>query len=122
MKEQKYTISGLTLAITHMDAMLGFYSQVFQIQFEEEQMFGTILYSGNWGGLNLLFCPAELAGNTATENRHQFDIIVPDLSQTIAEALLHGGMQLGEISEDENTLRVGMYDPDKNTIVFKQLK
>ena len=34
------------------------------------------------GAFDLLFCPAELAGITADQNRHQFDIVIPDIEQT----------------------------------------
>ncbi len=122
MNTSEYTLAGLTLATTQMDAMRAFYAQVFQIQFEEVTMSGRSLYSGDWGGLKLLLCPADLAGIQADQNRHQFDIVVFDLSKTIEQALLHGGMQLGEITEDEKAWSVGMYDPDKNSLVFKQMK
>ena len=66
------------MAITNMQKMLAFYSNVFQIEFTEKEMYGSHLYSGIWGELNLLFCPAEIAQNTAEQNRHQFDIEVSD--------------------------------------------
>jgi len=122
MENPGYNIQGITIAITNMKQMLAFYSNVFDIQFEEREMYGSKLYSGIWGGLNLLFCPAEIAQNTATQNRHQFDITVSDVQKTIELVLKYKGNTMGEISEDKTTLSIGVYDPDKNSIIFKQLK
>ena len=122
MKHPNYTIEGLTIAITHMEQMVNFYSQVFNISFEKREMYGSTLYSGEWGGLKLLFCPAEIARNTAVQNRHQFDILVSDLQSTMELAIKHGGKLMGEVVEDDNTQSIGIYDPDNNSLIFKQVK
>ena len=117
-----FKITSLTMAITHMEAMLKFYSEIFNIKFEEMGMYGAKLYSGTWGQLGLLFCPAELAQNTATQNRHQFDIEVEDLDALQELVLNHGGELMGEVVEDERARSLSVYDPDNNSIVFKQPK
>ncbi len=122
MEKPNYEIEGMTMAITEMDSMLKFYSNIFNIHFTEKEMYGSKLYSGTWGGLNLLFCPAEIAGNTAEQNRHQFDIVVPELPKLVQLVIQNGGTLMGEIVEDDQSLSVGVYDPDKNSILFKQLK
>ena len=122
MNDSQYQIEGMTMAITHMDEMLRFYSNLFLISFEEKEMFNTRLYTGKWGDLKLLFCPAEIAQNTATQNRHQFDIVVSDLASIIDLAKRNGGEIMGEIAETDNELSVGIYDPDKNSIILKQYK
>ena len=122
MSEFDFKIEGMTIAITKMEEMLTFYENVFQIKFEEKAMFGSKLYAGVWGNLNLLFCPAKIAGNTATQNRHQFDIIVPNLQKTIEKATRFGGKTMSDIVEDDSSSSVGIYDPDNNSILFKQLK
>ena len=122
MKKEQYQIEGLTIAINNMDEMLNFYSSVFGIDFELIEIFNTNLFAGEWGGMKVLFCPAELAGNTAKQNRHQFDIIVPNLNEILVKAILTGGEKMGDIEEDEQSLSVGIYDPDQNSIIFKQLK
>ena len=122
MEQPDYKIEGLTIAITNMKQMLDFYSNVFNVKFEAKKMYGTTLYTGVWGGLNLLFCPAEIAGNTAIQNRHQFDITVPDLQSIIGLATKHGGKLMGEIAEDRHSRSIGIYDPDNNSITFKQVK
>lgn len=112
----------MTIAITNMESMLKFYTALFNIKFTEQEMFGTKLYSGQWGDLKLLFCPAEIARNTATQNRHQFDIVVSDIHQTVGVAINNGGAKMGEVNEDDQTLSVGIYDPDQNSMTFKELK
>ena len=122
MKKEQYQIEGLTIAINNMDEMLNFYSSVFGIDFELIEIFNTNLFAGEWGGMKVLFCPAELAGNTAKQNRHQFDIIVPNLNEILVKAILTGGEKMGDVEEDGQSLSVGIYDPDQNSIIFKQLK
>ncbi|MEM7297350.1 MAG: VOC family protein [Bacteroidota bacterium] len=117
-----YTIEGMTLAVHQMDKMIQFYSNVFNIQFEAKEMFDNTLYSGTWGDLKVLFCPAELAGNEARQNRHQFDIITTNLEGCIDNVKMNGGSLMGEISEDDNMKSIGIYDPDHNSIVLKQPK
>lgn len=117
-----YKIEGMTVAITNMEAMLNFYTALFNIKFTQQEMFGTKLYSGQWGELKLLFCPAEIAQNTATQNRHQFDIIVSDIYKAIDIATKNGGKLIGEINKDNHSLSAGVYDPDQNSMTFKQLK
>ena len=122
MEKHSYQIEGMTIAIKNMEQMLAFYSNAFNIMFTEKEMYDSKLYSGVWGGLKLLFCPAEIAGNTAVQNRHQLDIVVSDLQKIIKTVTNYGGVLIGEIVEDEYSWSVGIYDPDKNSLVFKQLK
>ena len=117
-----YKIEGVTIAVTNMEAMRTFYEKLFGIDFEEKRLFGSLLYSGYWGILNLLLCPAEIAKNSATQNRHQFEIIVQDIQKAIKLAVRNGGTKMGEISEDKDCWSIGIYDPDNNSMVLKQTK
>ena len=116
-----FQFEGLTIAVTNMRPMLQFYSRVFGIEFKEQELFGATLYAGEWGELQLLFCPAAIAQNTAQQNRHQFDLLVADLDQLIETAIAAGGQLMGPVTEDEHAKSVGIYDPDRNSMVFKQL-
>lgn len=115
-----YQIEGLTIAVTDMPKMLDFYRAVFDISFTEQAMYGAELYSGQWGDMKLLLCPAELAQNTAEQNRHQFDILVDDLDMVLQVAKSHGGQMMSHVTEDGGFRSVGLYDPDRNSMVFKQ--
>ncbi|MEQ9403966.1 MAG: VOC family protein [Cyclobacteriaceae bacterium] len=120
MKEGNYQIEGLTIAVTNMDQMLEFYSNVFGVEFTEMKMYGTSLYSTEWSGLKLLFCPAEIAGIDANRNRQQFDIRVNTIEQSIDKSLKHNGKMLGELQITEELKTVAVFDPDGNSIVFKE--
>jgi len=122
MKKEEYKIEGFTLAVQNMDAVKTFYANVFGITFKEIKMYGSTLYSGVWGSLNILLCPAEIAHNTARQNRHQFDILVSDIDRFIEKIKKNGGKTIGEKSKDEQAWSIGVYDPDENSIVLKQLK
>ncbi len=116
-----YQLEGLTLAVTRMDDMLAFYKGVFGLEFEAQEMHGFKLYKTEWANLSLLFCPASLAQNTATQNRHQFDIIVSDLDEVVKAAKANHGELMHEPTDMGGVKSVGIYDPDRNSMVFKQL-
>lgn len=121
MKESKFKIEGVTLAITDVDNMLNFYTHVFDIEFQGKQMFGTKLYFGKWGTLDLVLCPAAVARNEVKQNRHQFEIAVPNLDKFIEKVSDKGGELMGSINTGpDGTRSIGIYDPDKNSIVVKQ--
>lgn len=118
----KFEIEGITLAVFKIEQMLEFYANVFGIEFTAQEMFGATLYTGNFDYLKLLFCPAEIARNEARQNRHQFDIIVFDLEKMLSKVVEFGGEIIGDVLEDENFKRVGIYDPDRNSMVLKEWK
>jgi len=122
MSNPTFQIEGMTVAITHMDQMVRFYSKIFGIDFREKQMYGATLYEGRWGGFNLLFCPAEIARNTAEQNRHQLNVVVSNLKGLMERVKNLGGEVMGEVLEDEKSLSVGIYDPDKNSMTLKEYK
>ena len=108
------------MAVTNMEQMLAFYKEVFKVDFEEKQMFGSTLYSGEFAGLHLLFCPNEIAKVQAQKNRQQLDVIVPNVEQIIKAAKLFVGSQLGEVTDKEKQRVAAIIDPDGNSIVVKQ--
>jgi predicted enzyme related to lactoylglutathione lyase len=115
-KFDDYEIEGLTLAVNDMPRMLKFYESVFGISFSERTEFGVKLYSGRWANLNVLFCPTEIAKNKATQNKHQFDILVKDLNSWMKKCTENEGVVFSEVVSSEGILSVSIYDPDKNTI------
>ena len=115
-----YQITGLTLAVTNMQQMLEFYEGVFQIRFTMQEMQGHQLYKTKWLGMDLLFCPAELANNTATQNRHQFDIATENIIATVELVQAHHGIMMHDIIQQGDTKTVSVYDPDHNSMVFTE--
>ncbi len=116
-----YKIEGLTISVTDMPSMLDFYSHVFEIEFSQREMQGYILYSGTWCGIQLLLCPKELSRIEATQNRHQFDLIVTNIEQVVARSLDKKGTILSDLAILKRQKTAAVYDPDGNSIVFKEI-
>ncbi|MEM8566626.1 MAG: VOC family protein [Bacteroidota bacterium] len=116
----EYSVKGITLAVREMDKMLSFYTNVFGVSFKKQQINDSTLYEGIWAGIHLLLCPAELASNTALQNRHQFDLWVSDFDAIISLCTQYGGKLMGEVQEKDGIKRVGIYDPDNNSMVIIQ--
>lgn len=116
------TIEGMSMAIVKVQPMLDFYSHIFNINFEKRQGFDTTMYFAKWRGLKLLFVPVELAGeqNAIVQNKHQFDVIVPDINTLISRVKRYGGQQTGALIDDGIQKTVHVKDPDGNTFIFKQ--
>lgn len=116
------TIEGMSMAIVKVQPMLDFYSHIFNINFEKRQGFDTVMYFAQWRGLKLLFVPVELAGEEGAivQNKHQFDVIVPDIDQLISRVKRYGGQINGTVIDDGIQKTVHAKDPDGNTFIFKQ--
>ncbi|WP_436517563.1 VOC family protein [Ekhidna sp. To15] len=119
-KSQKASFVGMTLAVTEMKQMVEFYTCLFDVEFDEVEMFGAKLYKCNFENLQILFCPASLAQNTAIQNRHQLDFEVSSLDSLIDQLMTLGGETMGEKQREGSFIQVGMKDPDNNSIVLKQ--
>jgi predicted enzyme related to lactoylglutathione lyase len=96
-------ILGMTLAVYDMPAMLNFYERVFGMQFEASKMQGFTLYRSELDNLKVLFCPAELAQVEA------------------AKVTAHGGQLMQEPQQLGALKRVGVMDPDGNSLVLESL-
>ena len=116
------TIEGMSMAISKVQPMLDFYSHIFNIKFEKRQGFDTVMYFAKWRGLKLLFVPVQLAGEEGAlvQNKHQFDIIVPDMDQLISRVNRYGGKLTGALIDDGIQKTIHAKDPDGNTFIFKQ--
>ncbi|MEM8510206.1 MAG: VOC family protein [Bacteroidota bacterium] len=115
-------ITGFTLAVTRMEQTIDFYTHVFGISFEAKELYGDKLYYGDWEGIEICLCPASLAKNTAKQNRHQLEVLVAHIEKTMELVVRYGGRSMGAIEEIENTISMGIYDPDNNSLVLKQVK
>ncbi|MDN5203029.1 VOC family protein [Fulvivirgaceae bacterium BMA10] len=122
MNDETFTIEGLTMAVTNMEAMVNFYSDVFNVEFRKLDLYGGSLYQTDWGDLQLLLCPSEIAQVSVNRNRHQFDIVVSDLNMIIDKAKQAGGRLMGNVNVHNGQKVVSIFDPDGNSIVFKEKK
>lgn len=110
----------MTIAVVDMEKMVKFYENVFQIHFEKVNMFNTILNRTTIGDLELLFCPASIAQNSAKQNRHQLNLIVGNLELALSKLEKFGGSKMGEPIAKDGVIEIGIKDPDNNTMVLSQ--
>jgi predicted enzyme related to lactoylglutathione lyase len=111
-------IQHITLAVTHLPQMLAFYDTVFHANLKP--LGDGPLYKGSFAGQTLLFCPNEIAGVDARQNRHQFRIAVPNLPAVRETILNSGGAIINEDSDSHGKRLIGVRDPDGNTYEFIQ--
>lgn len=109
----------ITIACTDISKMTEFYSKVFNVEFKEHD-FGFKMYSTKIGDINFLFCPNEIAGVAAEQNRHQFDYIAENIEEVINNAVSAGGAIHTELQKTETESNVTIQDPDGNTMNFIQ--
>jgi catechol 2,3-dioxygenase-like lactoylglutathione lyase family enzyme len=75
-------IDRITLAVTHVDAVIAFYNEIFDAGIEP--LVDSPLYAGTLGGVSLLVCPNEIAGVEASRNRHQLRFVVDNIEDVLA--------------------------------------
>ncbi len=107
--------------------MIRFYNAVFEANLtpftpapfsDDDEM---IFYRGHLAGINLLFCPNDIAGIEADTNRQQFNFAVKDVVQVMRTALQSGGVQIDAPQIVEGVITASVRDPDGNSIEFVQL-
>ncbi len=107
------TLKRIVFAITDMPKMVEFYNQVFDMNLQPVgEPKALQFYSGTLAGIDVLFCPNEIAKVVAENTRHQLCLQVDDLQSTIDDAIAHGGTQTGAI---ENGI-AAIWDPEGNSI------
>ena len=103
----------IAFAITDMPSMVNFYNHVFKTDLQPVGEAGPLqFYRGTLAGVDVLFCPNEIAKVVAESTRHQLCLQVDDLQGTIDTALVHGGTQNSKI---ENGV-AAICDPEGNSI------
>lgn len=114
-------IDRITIAITKMDAMVAFYNGLFDAGLQPlEPMNGFQFYRGKLAGIDLLFCPNEIAEVVAERNRHQFRFVVNDVDALRLKAVQLGGSTLDDESVTPTTKSGSVSDPEGNTIELMQ--
>jgi len=109
----------ITVACTDISAMTAFYSKVFNVKFQEHDL-GFKMYSAKIGDISFLFCPNDIAGVKAEQNRHQFDYLTDNIQEVIENALITGGSIHSELLKAGTESTVTLFDPDGNTMNFIQ--
>ena len=114
------TLEGITIAVNDMEAMRNFYQAVFKLEFEAFELAGNKLYTSHWGEIIFTLCPAALAKVEAKENKHQFDVLVDDLEESMIVVLKSGGSIMGDKTDNSTQIEIGIRDPDGNSLVLKE--
>jgi predicted enzyme related to lactoylglutathione lyase len=112
----KIKLDRVVIASTNIEAMAGFYNELFDTGLEPFEAYGTTFYRGKLSGLDLVLCPNEIARVSADQNRHQFRFEINDLNGLAEKVMGAGGKFSEAISEDSETKSCAVRDPDGNTI------
>jgi predicted enzyme related to lactoylglutathione lyase len=100
-------ITSIAVRVCQMDAMVAFYSEAFNVQFENVVTSGFASKFGSINGINLKFVPIRDKVDFENYPIHQLGFSVPDIEKVIKIALKHGGKTEGNTA---------VRDPDGNTL------
>ncbi len=115
-------LNGITIAVIHTEQMVKFYNAVFSTNLKPTVNIGdNQFYGGTLAGIDLTFCPNEIAGVVAEQNRQQFRFRVDDIQAVITNGLANHGTEINPIDEYKGAKVASLADPDGNTIEFVQL-
>jgi predicted enzyme related to lactoylglutathione lyase len=109
-------IDKITIATGETEKMAAFYAAVFGAELREVPAYGTGIWVGKLGSLEVMLCPKVVAGITAKENTIQLRFVVPDVQAAMTKAGEHGGMALGEPFPHAGRVMGAIRDPDGNSI------
>ena len=100
-------ITSIALRVCQMDAMVAFYSEAFNVEFENVDTSGYPSRFGTINGIVLKFVPIRDEVDFENYPIHQLGFSVPDIEKVIEIALKHGGKTEG---------KTAVRDPDGNTL------
>lgn len=120
MSQLETSLNRITLATTHMNAMVRFYNLVFDANLQPQPELGAGFHQGVLSGLTLLLCPNDIAGVDASSNRHQLRFTVNDIDEVLRRTQAAGGKVEGKIVQVGSERLAAVRDPDGNTIEFNQ--
>jgi len=112
----KTNLASIALRVHEMDAMLAFYSEAFDIQFETVDTFGISSKFGNINGITLKFVPIRDDVDFENFPIHQLGFNVSDVERVIEIVRKHGGKLEGEVIRKDGKIRAAVRDPDGNTL------
>jgi predicted enzyme related to lactoylglutathione lyase len=99
-----------------MNSMVAFYSQAFQVQFQEVNTYGIRSQFAELNGITLKFVPIRDEADFKGFPIHQPGFAVTDVQPVIDIAQKHGGRQEGQTIRVGGKLQAAIRDPDGNTI------
>ena len=109
-------VSSIAIRVSDLDAMVSFYSEAFNIHFQEVNTFGLSSRFGEVGGVMIKLVPIRESEDFETYPIHQPGFVVEDVEAVIALAIKHGGRQEGGIIRNSEGIQAAIRDPDGNTI------
>jgi catechol 2,3-dioxygenase-like lactoylglutathione lyase family enzyme len=109
-------ISSIAFRVYNMDAMLNFYSEAFQVLFQEVDTYGIRSQFGEMNGVTLKFVPIRDDADFKGFPIHQPGFVVGDVDAVVAIAVKYGGRQEGQIIRSNGKTQAAVRDPDGNTI------
>jgi predicted enzyme related to lactoylglutathione lyase len=110
------TLASLAVRVAHMESMLAFYTEAFQVQFQEVDTYGIKSQFGELNGMTLKFVPIRDEADFKGYPIHQPGFAVPDVQFVIEIAQKYGGRQEGQTVKVDGKLQAAIRDPDGNTI------
>ncbi|MBD7965840.1 VOC family protein [Fictibacillus norfolkensis] len=116
MNEISFVISQITIAYKREVEMVNFYNEVYNANLSSFKSGDYTFYKGKLGEVVLLFCPNEMLGIKAEKNNIQFTVQVSNLDEVLAKVLQYGGVPIQEIIQEETQYKIGILDPDGNSI------
>lgn len=99
-----------------MDAMTGFYSEAFGIEFHDVDTFGLASRFGEFGSVTLKFVPIRDEADFEGYPVHQLGLVHKDVERVIEIAVKYGGRLEGKILREGTKVSAAIRDPDGNTI------
>jgi predicted enzyme related to lactoylglutathione lyase len=109
-------LTSLAIRVADMDSMVAFYSEAFQVQFQEVDTYGIRSQFGELNGILLKFVPIRDEADFKGYPIHQPGFVVPDVQSVIEIAQKYGGRQEGRTIQAGGKIQAAIRDPDGNTI------
>src|SRR5215211_3544298 len=110
-------ISSIAFRVYNMNAMLAFYSEAFNVQFQEVDTYGIRSQFGDLDGITLKFVPLRESDDFKNFPTHQPGFVVSDVEAVIAIASSMAAARKGRpYAQTAGSRQPSLRDPDGNTI------
>jgi len=109
-------IDKITIAVDNMEMMEMFYTATFKLNFTKHDMGGFYLLTGNLATIQLMLCPKEIAGITASENNIQLRFAVENIKEVVKIGEQSGGTIIEDVHQQNEIKLASLRDPDGNSI------